>query len=219
MTFPGRFAEQLLPDSLANLSVVFLVDELSVRRGGVAANIAYGMSQLGAHPLLVGSVGDDGRDYVAALAKGGVDVSGVRVSGERHTARFVCTTDLDLNQIAAFYPGAMQEARGIHLADLGPVDLAVISPNDPSAMLTLSAEATDRGIPAIADPSQQIASLSPDDLRTLLTGPQLVFTNAYEADLLSHKTGWPAEEILERVGTTITTRGADGRSRRPHRRR
>src|SRR3954471_15845564 len=135
MTFPGRFAEQLLPDQLAHLSVSFLVDDLDVRRGGVAANIAFRLGVLGLSPVLVGAVGDDFADYRAWLERHGVDTAGVRVSELRHTARFVCTTDADLNQIASFYPGAMTEAREIELAALGPVDLVVISPNDPAAMV------------------------------------------------------------------------------------
>jgi adenosine kinase len=210
MTFPGRFSEQLLPESLAHLSVVFLVDDLQVRRGGVAANIAYGMGQLGEQPLLVGAVGRDGEDYVASLAAGGVDTTGVRVSAERHTARFVCTTDTDLNQVAAFYPGAMAEAAQIRLADLGPLDLVVVSPNDPDAMVAHTAEAAGLGVTTIADPGQQVSSLDRESLRRLLEGPSLLFTNAYEGELLEHKTGWSAAEIAERVATRITTRGAAG---------
>src|ERR1043166_9097628 len=110
MTFPGRFAEQLLPAQLAPLSVSFLVTDLEVRRGGVAANIAFGMGVLGGRPLLVGAVGADFGDYRAWLERHGVDTTGVRVSELRHTARFVCTTDSDHAQIATFYSGAMSEA-------------------------------------------------------------------------------------------------------------
>src|SRR3954467_9376125 len=106
MSFSGRFAEQLLPDQLAHLSVSFLVDDLEVRRGGVAANIAFGMGVLGLRPLLVGAGGAAFADYRGWLERHGVDTSAVRVSELRHTARFVCTTDTDHNQIASFYPGA-----------------------------------------------------------------------------------------------------------------
>src|SRR3954452_349310 len=99
MAFPGRFAEQLLPDQLDRLSVSFLVDDLEVRRGGVAANISFGMGVLGLRPLLVGAVGSDFADYRAWLDRQGVDRPGVRMSELRHTAPFVCTTDADHNQI------------------------------------------------------------------------------------------------------------------------
>ncbi|HET7529820.1 MAG TPA: carbohydrate kinase family protein [Mycobacteriales bacterium] len=210
MKFAGRFAEQLLPDQLAHLSVSFLVDDLDVRRGGVAANIAYGMGLLGQRPLLVGAVGADFADYRGWLERHGVDTGGVRTSELRHTARFVCTTDSDLNQIASFYPGAMSEAREIELGPLGPLDLVVVSPNDPAAMLRHTQECRERSIPFVADPSQQLSSLDSAQIRELVDGADLLLTNAYEAALTEHKTGWSADEVLKRVGVRVTTHGADG---------
>jgi len=210
MSFPGRFAEQLLPDQLAHLSVSFLVEDLEVRRGGVAANIAFGMGVLGGRPLLVGAVGADFADYRAWLERHGVETAGVRVSELRHTARFVCTTDADLNQIASFYPGAMSEAREIELAALGPVDLVVVSPNDPAAMLRHTEECRARGIAFVSDPSQQLSSLDGEQVRTLIDGADLLVTNAYEAAMVEHKTGWSAEDVRKRVGVRVTTHGADG---------
>jgi adenosine kinase len=210
MTFAGRFAEALLPDQLAHLSVSFLVDDLDVRRGGTGANIAFGMGLLGAAPLLVGAVGNDFADYSAWLSTHGVDVSGVRVSETRHTARFVCTTDADQNQIASFYPGAMSEAREIGLATLGPLDLVVVSPNDPAAMLRHTREAREQGIAFAADPSQQLSSLDGDQVRELVDGAEVLLTNAYEAAVVERKTGWSGPEVLSHVGVRVTTHGAEG---------
>jgi adenosine kinase len=210
MTFAGRFADALLPDQLAHLSVSFLVDDLDVRRGGTGANIAFAMALLGASPLLVGAVGADFADYADWLTAHGVDVSGVRISERLHTARFVCTTDADQNQIASFYPGAMSEARDIELAPLGELDLVVISPNDPAAMLRHTYEARERGIPFAADPSQQLSSLDGDAVRELLTGADVLLTNAYEAAVVERKTGWSAADVLDRVGVRVTTHSADG---------
>jgi adenosine kinase len=210
MTYPGRFSEQLLPDELAHLSVSFLVEDLEVRRGGVAANIAFGMGALGLRPLLVGAVGADFADYRAWLDGHGVDTAPVKVSELRHTARFVCTTDRDHNQIASFYPGAMSEAREIELAPLAPLDLVVVSPNDPAAMIRHTTEAREGGLPFVADPSQQLASLEDEQVRALIDGADVLLTNAYEAALTEHKTGWSAAEVLDRVGVRVTTHGADG---------
>lgn len=210
MTFPGRFAEQLLPDQLAHLSVSFLVTDLEVRRGGVGANIAFGLGVLGLRPLLVGAVGADFGDYRAWLDRHGVDTSGVHVSELRHTARFVCTTDSDHNQIASFYPGAMSESREIELAPLGHLDLVIVSPNDPDAMRRHTDEARERGIPFVADPSQQLASLDGDAVRALVVGAEVLMTNAYESALIEHKTGWTSDDVLARVGVRITTHGAEG---------
>ena len=116
MHFPGRFAEQFLADQLHKVSLSFLVDDLVVRRGGVAANIAFGMGQLGLRPVLLGAVGSDFADYRGWLERNGVDCGSVHVSEIAHTARFVCTTDEEMCQIASFYAGAMSEARNIELA-------------------------------------------------------------------------------------------------------
>jgi adenosine kinase len=210
MTFGGRFAEQLLPDQLEHLSVSFLVDDLDVRRGGVAANICFGLGVLGLSPVLVGAVGADFGDYRDWLDAHGVDTSNVRVSQTRHTARFVCTTDLEQNQIASFYPGAMSEAREIDLDAIADLDLVLISPNDPAAMTAHSAHCRSHGIRFAADPSQQLASLDDDTIRGLLDGAEMLFGNAYEAALLESKTGWSAAEVLANVAIRVTTHGADG---------
>ncbi len=210
MTFSGRFSEQLLPEALSSLSVSFLVDDLEVRRGGVAANICFGLGSLGLRPVIVGSVGADFGEYREWLERHGVDTSGVAVSATRHTARFVCTTDTDQNQIASFYPGAMSEAADIDLGALGDLDLVLISPNAPDAMVAHAAYCRDHAIPFAADPSQQLASLDATAITTLLDGAQILFNNAYEAALLESKTGMSAEEVLTAVGTRVSTHGADG---------
>jgi adenosine kinase len=210
MTFPGRFAEQLLPDQLAHLSVSLLVSDLDIRRGGVAANICFGLGSLGLSPLLVGAVGADFGDYREWLEDHGVDTSAVRVSTSAHTARFVCTTDADQNQIASFYPGAMSEAGEIDLATLGDVDLVMISPNDPDAMVAYSDYCRSAGVRFAADTSQQLAVLPDEAIRGMLDGADLLFSNAYEAAMLEAKTGWSAEQVLAKVATRVTTRGADG---------
>lgn len=213
MTFPGRFADQLVADQLDRVSLSFLVDNLEVKRGGVAANICFGMGSLGLHPILVGAVGPDFVDYRAWLDRHGVDTESVHVC-TRQTARFVCTTDADLNQIASFYPGAMSEAREIELKPVaervGGLDLVVISANDPEAMLRHTEECRARGIPFAADFSQQIATMDGDEIRQLTDGAAYLFTNGYEKALIEQKTGWSSAEVLDRVGTQVTTHGSDG---------
>jgi adenosine kinase len=48
------------------------------------------------------------------------------------------------------------------------------------------------------------------EIRRLITGARLLFSNEYEAALITQKTGWSAEEVLARVGTQVTTLGAKG---------
>jgi adenosine kinase len=214
MVFPGRFSDQLVEGELHHISLSFLADDLQVRRGGVGANIAFGLGALGLRPVLVGAVGVDFDDYRGWLDAHGVDTAHVRVSGVRHTARFVCTTDADQNQIATFYAGAMSEAGDIDigpiLAWVGDVDIVVISPDDPAAMLRHTGYCRDHGICFAADPSQQMARMDGAQIQQLVEGATYLFTNAYEADLLRKKTGWATDEVLDRVGTWICTHGGDG---------
>ncbi|WP_433622555.1 carbohydrate kinase family protein [Nocardia sp. CA-120079] len=213
MRFPGRFADALLADQLDHVSVSFLVDDLQIRKGGVAGNIAYAMGVLNRTPLLVGAVGADFAEYGAWLEKHGVDCSTVRISDQAHTARFVCTTDDDMAQIASFYPGAMSEARDISIGELAEqhtLDLVLIGANDPEAMLRHTAECRELGIPFAADPSQQLARLDGDQAVQLIDGAAYLFTNKYEWALLLQKTGLSEEEVARKVGIRVTTLGKDG---------
>ncbi|MFS4098058.1 carbohydrate kinase family protein [Streptomyces sp. AF1A] len=214
MVFPGRFTDQLMAGRLDHVSLSFLVDALHIRRGGVAANIAHGLGQLGLSPVLVGAVGSDFEPYRVLLKEQGVDTESVRVSPDLHTARFVCTTDADQNQIATFYAGAMAEARHIRLAPVlartGGLDLVLVSPNDPEAMLRHTRECHELGIPVAADPSQQLARLERDQVRALIDRSRMLFTNEYESVLLQERSGWTEEQVLGRTGLWVTTLGAAG---------
>jgi adenosine kinase len=214
MHFPGRFADQLLADQLHKVSLSFLVDDLVVRRGGVAANIAFGMAQLGLRPLLVGAVGADFAEYRSWLERHGVDCDSVHVSEVAHTARFVCTTVEDLNQIASFYAGAMSEARAIDLAPVdaraGGLDLVLISANDPAAMIKHSQECRDLGYPFAADPSQQLARMDGSTVTSLIEGAEFLLTNDYEKSLLESKAGLSDEQVLDLVKVRVTTLGSNG---------
>ena len=214
MTYKGRFADSLVVDQLDKIALSFLVEDLEIRRGGVAANIAFGMANLGQQPILVGAAGGDFADYRSWLERHGVDCESVHISETRHTARFVCTTDDDMAQIATFYAGAMSEAREIELgpvaARVGGLDLVVIGSNDPEAMLRHTQECRTRKLPFAADPSQQLAFMDGESIRELIDGADYLFSNEYEAALTGQKTGWSTQEIADRVQTRVITKGKDG---------
>lgn len=214
MHFPGRFSEQLVSDRLDRVSLSFLVDDLVVRRGGVAGNVTFAMGVLGGAPILVGAVGADFAEYREWLEAHGVDCTGVRVSETAHTARFVCTTDEDMAQIASFYSGAMAEAREIDLAALltghGAVEIVLIGADDPDAMVRHSEACRATGTPFAADPSQQLARMSGEQAAELIGGAHYLFTNDYEWDLMLGKTGLTEEQVLDQVGLRITTLGEKG---------
>jgi adenosine kinase len=194
MSFPGRFVEHILPDQLDHLSVSFLVDEMRRQYGGTAPNIAYNLALLGERPRVMGTAGQDFGDYRAWLEQHGVDTSLVREEPDLFTASFFVSTDLDGNQIASFYTGAMARARELSLLD-NEADLVTVSPNDPEAMVKYPAECRDLGIPYLYDPSQQIIRLSGEDLRAGLEGCDLLVVNEYEFGMLREKTGLSDEAI------------------------
>ena len=215
MTFPGKFTDQLIAEKLDKVSLSFLVDDLAIRRGGVAANIAFGLGVLGLRPLLVGAVGADFAEYRRWLEDHGVRTAAVRESLLRHTARFVCTTDADGNQIGSFYAGAMAEDAEIKIAALaaehGGIDLVLIGAGDPGAMVVHTAECRGAGLKFAADPSQQLARILDDEqVRALVDGADYLFGNEYEEALIERKSGWSSAEILARVGVRITTLGSAG---------
>jgi adenosine kinase len=214
MHFPGRFADQLIADRLDRVSLSFLVDELVVRRGGVAGNIAYALGLLGRAPVLIGSVGGDFDDYRAELERVGVDCSFVAVHADVHTARFVCTTDADMRQIASFYVGAMARAGEISLAPAasrpGGLDLVLIGADDPAAMVQHTEQCRELGLPFAADPSQQLARMEGPEIRRLVEGARYLLSNDYEWELLLRKTGWTEAEVAERVQVRVTTHGENG---------
>jgi adenosine kinase len=214
MSFPGRFADSLVVEQLDKIALSFLVDDLEVRRGGCAANICFGLGNLGLRPVLVGAVGEDFVDYRSWLERHNVDCESVHVSESKHTARFVCTNDSTMAQIASFYAGAMSEAREIELAPVvdrvGGVTFVLVGPNDPEGMLRHTDECRQRGYPFIADPSQQLAFGDGAMIRELIDGASILFSNEYESALIEKKTGWSAAEVLDRVGTQVVTLGAEG---------
>ena len=214
MRFPGRFSEQLLADHLEKVSLSFLVDDLVVHRGGGAGNMAYAIGVLGGDPVLIGAAGMDFTDYREWLQSHGVNCDHVLISETAHTARFVCTTDLEMAQIASFYPGAMSQARNISLAKLvsaiGTPELVIIGANDPDTMFLHTDECRQLGLAFAADPSQQLARLSGEQTRALIDGATYLFTNDYEWDLLLQKTGWTEADVLDQVGLRVTTLGAKG---------
>jgi adenosine kinase len=212
MTFPGKFLDVVVPDRMQRLSISFLVDDMRRVRGGVAPNIAYGLSLLGVRPLVMATAGVDAIDYVRWLAAEGVDTSRLRICDDLFTASFFVSTDLDQNQIATFYAGAMARAVELSFHDLprGSVSLAVIAPNDPVAMAKYTAECRELKIPFVYDPSQQVARLSGGEILAGLEGAEVLIGNEYEFGVIEKKTGLSETEILARVPVVIVTRGEQG---------
>jgi adenosine kinase len=212
MRFPGRFTDHFISDQLHQISVSFLVDDMTKHWGGVAANIAFNTAMLGLRTHLMGTVGRDFPDYRLWLENAGVDTSTVRQIDEVFTASFFVNTDLDNNQIASFYTGAMAYAKNYAVADVydNTPDLVVISPNDPEAMIKLADECRARNIRFMADPSQQIPRFDGDQLRSIISGAHILIVNAYEAEVLCKKTNQQIGDLLRQFEILVITHGPRG---------
>ena len=210
MSFPGKFTEHFLAEHMNRVSLSFLVDTMDKRRGGCAPNIAYTLALLGERPRLMGTAGQDFGDYRRWLDSAGVDTSLVRDVPGKFTASFFCSTDEANNQIASFYTGAMANAGELSFRDARDATLAIISPNDPGAMVQYAEECRAIRLPFIWDPGQQCARMSGSELRDGLIGAALVICNDYELELLRQKTSLGEDTMLDHVGTLVVTKGEHG---------
>ena len=212
MTFPGYFRDHILPDKLDSISLSFLVDSFSKRRGGIAPNIAYTLALLGEHPHIMATVGEDFAEYRSWLESKGIDTSMMKVIPGSVTASFFCNTDRSHNQIASFYPGAMGCATQLSFRDWQGErpDLVVISPSDPEAMKQLVVECRELGIPYLYDPSQQIVRMTADELSTGIEGALSLFVNDYEFGLVQKMTRKTAQDLLHTLQFMVVTCGKKG---------
>ncbi len=213
MQFPGFFHDHILPDKIANLSVSFLVDSMKKQRGGVATNIAYNLALLGERPRIMATVGQDFSDYRAWLEANNVDTSAIIAIPDDFTASFFVSTDGKQNQIAMFYTGAMAHAHTLSFkqhASGDKIDLVVISPNDPRAMVQYARECQELRLPYIYDPSQQIIRLNGEELAAGVRGSTMTIVNEYEFEMLKNKTGWTDDQVAAHTQVLIVTLGDKG---------
>jgi adenosine kinase len=212
MSFPGKFTEHFLPEHMNRISLSFLVDTMDKRRGGCAPNIAYTLALLGARPLLMATAGEDFGDYRQWLDAAGVDTTHAKQISGKFCASFFCSTDVENNQIASFYTGAMADAGQLSFRSVADCGLAIIAPNDPGAMVQYAEECRALGIPFIFDPGQQCARMEGDQLRDGINGATIVIVNDYELELLRQKTGMSEADILVVAKALIVTKGEHGSS-------
>ncbi|MDB5079916.1 MAG: Ribokinase [Chloroflexi bacterium] len=212
MDFQGHFKDHILPEKVHILNVSFLVNSLRKLRGGCAANIAYNLALLEEKPLILGTVGHDFEDYRRWLDQAGVDTSAIKVIPEEFTASCFITTDKSSNQITGFYPGAMNFAHDLHVADYTPagIRMAIVSPNDPLAMVSHVKECKELGIPYIYDPGQQVIFLEGETMLEAIRGSRAVIGNDYELGIIEKKTGYKPEDLLQFTGMVIVTKGEFG---------
>jgi len=212
-TFPGRFAQQILPEQIHILNVSFLVPTLKREFGGCAGNIAYTLAGLGGTPVVMAALGADGDGYLERLRGWGLDTALVARIAETYTAQAIIITDQDNNQITAFHPGAMQFAERSKVpADRGDLALAIVAPDGRDAMLQHAEQLAAAGIPFVFDPGQGLPMFDGGELRRFIEQASWVAVNDYEARMLSERTGMTIEQMSRALPLRgiVVTLGAQG---------
>jgi adenosine kinase len=211
MSFPGAFADHILPDMIHILNVCFLVDGLEEKFGGTAGNIAYSLRLLGEKPTILSAAGKDFAAYEAWLRHCGLSLEGIRRVNSEFTAGAYITTDKTDNQITGFNPGAMKHTADYPVDDCDPADtIAIVAPGNLEDMQEYPRSYKAKGIPCIIDPGQNIPAFSGDQLTEMLTGADYLVSNDYELQLIQNATKLTLAEIQNRAGVVITTLGEKG---------
>jgi adenosine kinase len=209
--FPGRFAQQILPDQLHILNVAFLVPEMRREFGGCAGNIAYTLRGLGGAPVIMATIGNDGQDYLARIRQWGVETSLVTTVAHQYTAQAMIITDTDNNQITAFHPGAMQEAGAIPVPRRDDLAVAIIAPDGRDAMWNHAHQLHEAGIPFVFDPGQGLPMFDGPQLQAFIDRASWVAVNDYEGRMLCDRTGHSLESLSRsHLRGVIVTLGAQG---------
>lgn len=211
MNFPDAFRRHILPDQIHILNLSFMVDTLERSWGGTAGNIAYTVKLLGGEPSVVSALGKDGQDYQAHCKAHGISDEHIFVDDKQFTATAYITTDVDNNQIAAFYPGPLKKAADIDARDiLKAGDIAIIAATQKEAMMRHVRDAAAAGMRVVFDPGQQMTAFSAAELKDMIERSEFVIGNDYEIKLMEDRTGWGAKEILHACRVLITTLGERG---------
>lgn len=211
MVFPDRFKAHILPDKLHILNVSFNISSLETHFGGVAGNIAYQLRQLGADPLILAAVGNDFGSYAAHLDAHGVRRDGILTLDDVRTPQGFVTTDLDGNQIWAFYEGAMVRAHEARLKDIDEnFSLGIVSAGGKQAMIDHARALKGDGVPTFIDPSHGLPMLDSEELLEMIDGCAGYVVNEYEWSLTLEKTGLSETELGQRCDAIIITKGEKG---------
>lgn len=210
-TFPGRFAQQILPEQLHILNVSFLVPTLKREFGGCAGNIGYTLRALGGDPVVLATIGADGDGYLQRMKSLGIDTSCVRTIADSYTAQAIIITDQDNNQITAFHPGAMMQAHLSPVPARSDLAIAIVAPDGRDAMLQHAEQLAAAKIPFVFDPGQGLPMFDGDELRRFITQATWVAVNDYEGRMLAERTGQSLEQMSRsHLSGVIVTLGAQG---------
>ena len=211
MDFNDRFREHIIPDKIHMLNVSFVLEKLEEKFGGTAGNIAYSLKLLGMDPVIIGSVGKDFGRYMEYLKGLGIETKHIKTHEDEYTAVATIITDLDDNQISAFYPGALGRGHEFALpGEFGRGDFLVVAASSKQEVVKRCTEAHKRKIPYLFDPGQQMTTLSTEELLHGTEQSAIAIFNDYEWQLYREKTSTELDDLTSKGAVVIVTQGAQG---------
>ncbi len=211
MDFPGRFADRIMADKLHKISLSFLVDKFSRQFGGTACNVGYTLKLLGIEPLILTAAGNDFEPYKSYLKKLNISTKYIKEFSDVPTGSYHVITDQEDNQIGAFYKGPMIYHTQLSLSSITEkIDLVVIGPHDPTAMVKQVKECQTLKLPYLYDPAFQIDFFTAEELLNAISHARIVIGNDYEIALIEKKLAIAHDELLKLCPIVITTLGSKG---------
>ena len=211
MDFPGKFSDHIMPDKLHMINVSFTVNGLSEKFGGTAGNIAYSLALLGESPRILATIGHDYRRYFEWLEQHGISTQGIRIIQDELTGGAYITTDNADNQITCFNPGAMKHPSRYDLSKVNPAErMAIVAPGNLQDMAEYTQSYQELGMFCIFDPGQSLPAWDGEALASAIGRANLLISNDYELGLISNRTGLSVEDLLDMVGTVVTTKAEQG---------
>ena len=208
MDYAGNFTDSFMADKLHTLSVSFQVESIKENFGGCAGNIAYNLKLLGQDSTMIATAGSDFGRYAEYLKKLGISSDSIHINASDFTAVAHIMTDKANNQIAAFAMAACATPYGA-LPDTSYAS-AILGPGCVADTIAVAAHAKAKGIKYYFDPGQAMPAFAAGDLKEIISGAAGLFCNDYELSLITEKTEWNEQAILEHTPLLVVTLGAQG---------
>ncbi len=188
--------------------------------GGTGANIAYGLGQLEANPILFSAAGRDFlTDYRRHLESVGVD-NRVYVDNDGWTATYYGMTDRIGEQVGVWQPNSYGEhverlslVTTIELDELASIRFSIFAAGTPSSTLNHMAElrATSKDACIIFDPGQSLASLyTPTIFKKALNLADIFIANDVEILYAKKHLGLDVTRAVKKGKKIIETQGEKG---------
>ncbi len=209
MGFPGNFSDHILPEQTNNINVSFIVNTFAKRRGGTAGNVSYSLGLLKTPHTLFSYAGNDFDEYQKAFEKLEINMEGVQIENNDHTATGFAMADTNQNQIWGFYYGAANKNKTLQLKNIAKQnDLVLIGPQGAEGSLSLITQCIDLQIPYMFDPGFILTQITDIDLEHGVNHAAYIIGNDYEVNLMQKRLNeW---EIITSDKIIITTLGKDG---------